>query len=90
VVANHQVRINLKPECRCRTPVGGKACRDRRNSAKTGGGSRGPQICGGHAVRPTSRSSRAAAARNATNRRNQLGAQYSICRGLCGTMKLTS
>jgi hypothetical protein len=28
VVANHQVRINLKPECRCRTPVGGKACRD--------------------------------------------------------------
>ncbi len=51
MVANHEIRIKLKPGCHCRTPFSGKACRDRRSSAKTGGGSRGPQICGGRAIR---------------------------------------
>jgi hypothetical protein len=93
VVAIHQIRIKLKPECRCRTPVGGKACRDRRNSAKTGGGSRGPQICGGHAIRLGGLRSDLLVGRRPA--RQLIGAisrarSIQICRSLCGTMKLTS
>ena len=81
MVANHEIRIKLKPGCHCRTPFSGKACRDRRSSAKTGGGSRGPQICGGRAIRLGGpRRHLLVGRRPATqlaNRRNQSGAQYS-------------
>ncbi len=93
MVANHQIRIKLKPECHCRTPVGGKACRDRRSSAKTGGGSRGPQICGGHAIRLGGPGRDLLVGRlPATQLIDAIsrGRSIQICRSLCGTMKLTS
>ncbi len=93
MVANHEIRIKLKPGCHCRTPFSGKACRDRRSSAKTGGGSRGPQICGGRAIRLGGpRRHLLVGRRPATQLIDAIsrGRSIQICRSLCGTMKFTS